>query len=59
MDQISHHGAPQVAPAEAANRRHLRSVMEACGFAAYDCEWWHYTLTDEPYPATYFDFPIV
>jgi D-alanyl-D-alanine dipeptidase len=32
--------------------------MEACGFRSYDCEWWHYTLKDEPYPDTYFDFPI-
>jgi D-alanyl-D-alanine dipeptidase len=58
MDQISHHGAKQITEVEASNRRHLRSLMEACGFAAYDCEWWHYTLKDEPYPATYFDFPI-
>jgi hypothetical protein len=34
------------------------SMMEACGFRSYDCEWWHYTLKDEPYPDTYFDFPI-
>jgi D-alanyl-D-alanine dipeptidase len=58
MDQISHHGAEQVTPVEAANREHLRSIMEACGFAAYQYEWWHYTLKNEPYPATYFDFPI-
>jgi D-alanyl-D-alanine dipeptidase len=32
--------------------------MEASGFARYDCEWWHYTLRVEPYPDTYFDFPI-
>jgi D-alanyl-D-alanine dipeptidase len=32
--------------------------MEASGFVAYDCEWWHYTLRDEPYPDTYFDFPV-
>jgi D-alanyl-D-alanine dipeptidase len=32
--------------------------MEACGFRSYDVEWWHYTLEDEPYPDTYFDFPI-
>jgi len=32
--------------------------MERCGFRSYDCEWWHYTLQDEPYPDTYFDFPI-
>ncbi|MBR3234223.1 MAG: hypothetical protein IKG11_01255 [Atopobiaceae bacterium] len=23
-----------------------------------DCEWWHFTLADEPYPDTYFDFPV-
>ena len=32
--------------------------MEACGFGSYECEWWHYTLEDEPYPDTYFDFPV-
>jgi D-alanyl-D-alanine dipeptidase len=58
MDSISHHGAPGIAEAEAGNRHHLRSIMESCGFAAYACEWWHYTLEDEPYPDTYFDFPI-
>ncbi|MCM2423991.1 D-Ala-D-Ala dipeptidase VanX [Streptomyces sp. RKAG293] len=58
MDCISHHGAPGLAHVEARNRQCLLSIMEACGFSAYDCEWWHYTLNDEPYPDTYFDFPI-
>ena len=58
MDPVSHHGAEGLAPDEAANRRCLRAVMEASGFRAYDCEWWHYTLEDEPYPDTYFDFPV-
>ncbi|WP_434443913.1 D-Ala-D-Ala dipeptidase VanX [Lentzea sp. E54] len=58
MDPISHHGADGITPVEAANRQHLCSIMEACGFSRYDCEWWHYTLRDEPYPDTYFDFPI-
>ncbi|MFJ6676091.1 D-Ala-D-Ala dipeptidase VanX [Actinosynnema sp. NPDC091369] len=58
MDPISHHGAPGLTRAEARNRGHLRSVMEACGFRSYEYEWWHYTLEDEPYPDTYFDFPI-
>ncbi|MFD4635884.1 D-Ala-D-Ala dipeptidase VanX [Lentzea sp. NPDC058436] len=58
MDPISHHGAAGVGEVEAANRQHLCSIMEACGFRRYDSEWWHYTLADEPYPDTYFDFPI-
>ncbi|MEV6625268.1 D-Ala-D-Ala dipeptidase VanX [Amycolatopsis sp. NPDC051106] len=58
MDAVSHHGAPGITPAEAGNRHHLCSLMEACGFRRYDREWWHYTLRDEPYPDTYFDFPV-
>jgi zinc D-Ala-D-Ala dipeptidase len=58
MDSISHHEAKGIKPVEARNRQCLRSVMEACGFSSYACEWWHYTLKDEPYPDTYFDFPI-
>jgi D-alanyl-D-alanine dipeptidase len=58
MDRISHHGAKGITPAEASNRLHLRSIMEGCGFNSYDREWWHYTLRHEPYPDTYFDFPV-
>jgi zinc D-Ala-D-Ala dipeptidase len=58
MDAVSHHGAPGITPAEAENRHCLCSIMLDCGFDPYDREWWHYTLTHEPYPRTYFDFPI-
>jgi len=58
MDPISHHGARGITLVEARNRQHLYSIMEDCGFARYDYEWWHYTLSGEPYPDTYFDFPI-
>ncbi|MFI5707689.1 D-Ala-D-Ala dipeptidase VanX [Kribbella sp. NPDC051620] len=58
MDPISHHGATAISPTESANRQALRSIMEACGFTSYASEWWHYTLTDEPHPDAYFDFPI-
>jgi D-alanyl-D-alanine dipeptidase len=58
MDSVSHHGAKGVPHAEARNRQYLCSIMEACGFSSYACEWWHYTLREEPYPHTYFDFPI-
>jgi zinc D-Ala-D-Ala dipeptidase len=58
MDAVSHHGARGITPAEAENRHHLCSIMLDCGFDSYDREWWHYTLKHEPYPNTYFDFPI-
>lgn len=58
MDAISHHHAAGITPIDARNRHALRSIMEASGFASYECEWWHYTLEDEPFPDTYFDFPI-
>lgn len=58
MDPLSHHGAAGTTPAEAANRRLLCSIMEDNGFDRYAYEWWHYTLRDEPYPDTYFDFPV-
>ena len=28
------------------------------GFRALDTEWWHFTLDDEPFPETYFTFPV-
>lgn len=58
MDPVSHHCAETLTEAETRNRRSLRSIMEDCGFNHYGSEWWHYTLKDEPYPDTYFDFPI-
>lgn len=41
-----------------ANRALLRSVMERHGFKPYEQEWWHFTLKNEPFPKTYFDFPV-
>lgn len=40
------------------NRMILREAMLRHGFEPYDCEWWHFTLKDEPYPDTYFTFPV-
>jgi D-alanyl-D-alanine dipeptidase len=58
MDPVSHHGAKSVRRVEARNRACLREIMTDAGFAAYELEWWHYTLRDEPHPDTYFDFPV-
>ena len=41
-----------------ANRMKLRNVMLKHGFKPLHTEWWHFTLKNEPYPNTYFDFPI-
>ena len=40
------------------NRNILRDIMVENGFNPLDTEWWHFTLADEPYPDTYFDFPV-
>ena len=40
------------------NRMVLRSAMLRHGFKPLDSEWWHFTLKDEPYPETYFEFPV-
>lgn len=47
-----------VSKEQRANRMLLRSVMSKHGFMGLEEEWWHFTLRDEPYPDTYFDFPV-
>jgi D-alanyl-D-alanine dipeptidase len=41
-----------------ANRMLLAAAMRRHGFRGYDKEWWHFTLRNEPYPHTFFDFPV-
>lgn len=45
-------------PQQAANRKILLDLMEKGGFRRYEEEWWHYTLKNEPYPDTYFNFVV-
>ncbi len=40
------------------HRMILRRAMMAHGFKPLDSEWWHFTLKDEPFPDTYFTFPV-
>tara|TARA_R110002050_G_scaffold200492_1_gene335356 strand:+ start:14735 stop:15430 length:696 start_codon:yes stop_codon:yes gene_type:complete len=40
------------------NRNYLRSVMLENGFQPYHEEWWHFTLKEEPFPETYFNFLV-
>ena len=58
MDDSSHHDYTDLTDEQLANRRTLREGMEKFGFRSYINEWWHYNLAVEPYPDTYFDFPI-
>lgn len=39
-------------------RNILRDAMLEAGFQPLETEWWHFTLTNEPFPDTYFDFPV-
>ncbi len=47
-----------ITKAQQKNRAKLQQVMLAHGFRNYAKEWWHFTLRQEPFPKTYFDFPI-
>ncbi len=40
------------------NRMILREAMMRHGFQPLDEEWWHFTLKNEPFPDTYFTFPV-
>ena len=58
FDQKSWPSDTTVTVQQRANRQLLRSVMSKHGFVSLEEEWWHFTLFEEPYPDTYFDFPV-
>ena len=58
FSEISHPDCRQVTDEQYDNRMILQKVMTRNGFEPLDCEWWHFTLQDEPYPDTYFEFPV-
>jgi D-alanyl-D-alanine dipeptidase len=55
---LAHTANKDVGPDQRANRLLLKTLMEKHGFVNYDLEWWHFTLKNEPFPDTYFDFVI-
>jgi zinc D-Ala-D-Ala dipeptidase len=57
--EISHHDSSLVDPSQNEMRNFLRTTMKKYGFEEYKYEWWHYTLKNEPYPETYFNFVFV
>ena len=56
--ELSHPDYTGITEEQYANRMLLREVMLRHGFKPLVEEWWHFTLADEPYPNTYFTFPI-
>jgi D-alanyl-D-alanine dipeptidase len=55
---LSHPGNQEVGLTQRANRLLLKTLMDKYGFKNYEQEWWHFTFRNEPYPETYFDFPV-
>lgn len=49
---------PQISAPQRANRLLLRALMQRHGFMPYPKEWWHFTLIEEPFADSYFDFPV-
>ena len=58
FDPISWPDSTEVSPQQRANRKALQTIMQEHGFRPIMEEWWHFTLDDEPFPNTYFDFLI-
>lgn len=58
FDPISWPSSTAVSPQQRANRMLLRTLMVDEGFIPLAEEWWHFTLEDEPYADSYFDFPV-
>ena len=56
--ELSHPDYDGITEEQYANRMLLREAMLARGFKPLSTEWWHFTLKDEPYPDTYFTFPV-
>ena len=58
FSELSHPDYRGITDEQYDNRMILRKAMLRNGFAPIDCEWWHFMLEDEPYPDTYFEFPV-
>ena len=56
--RVSHPEYAGISPQARANRLLLKNLMNMAGFRGLDSEWWHFTLREEPYPDTFFNFPV-
>ena len=58
FSEISHPDYQNLTDEQKNNRKILQDAMVKAGFNALDSEWWHFTLKDEPYKDTYFNFDV-
>jgi len=58
FDTLANTVDPRIDGEQAKNRRLLAEGLDRHGFVNYDKEWWHFTFQPEPYPDTFFDFPV-
>ena len=58
FSEISHPDYKKLTRVQKKNRKILYDAMIKAGFEGIDSEWWHFTLKNEPYPDTYFNFDI-
>ena len=58
FSEISHPDYKKLTKKQKQNRKILHDAMIKAGFNGIDSEWWHFTLKNEPYPDTYFNFDV-
>ena len=58
FSEVSHPDYAEISEEQKHNRQILRDAMVKAGFNPLDSEWWHFTLKDEPYKDTYFNFDV-
>ena len=58
FSELSHPDCRDITAEQYRNRMLLQHLMVRSGFLPIDCEWWHFSLKEEPYPDTYFNFPV-
>jgi len=58
FSEVSHPDYKGITEEQYENRMLLQKAMVRNGFEPIFCEWWHFMLKNEPYPDTYFEFPV-
>ncbi len=58
FSEVSHPDYRGITDEQYENRMLLQKAMVRNGFRPLFCEWWHFSLEHEPYPDTYFEFPV-